>query len=83
MENLKIITTEMTKRELTAAKSRLTREIKIYIDEIEWITRDDNNGKPISTLYHGKPREPQLRKLRRELKTLQAKRENLNKVKAL
>lgn len=49
----------MTKRELTAAKSQLTREIKTYINEIEWITRDDNNGKPMSTLYHGKPREPQ------------------------
>ncbi|TCV09610.1 hypothetical protein EDC17_104118 [Sphingobacterium alimentarium] len=60
MENLINLKTEMTKRELTAAKSQLTREIKTYINEIEWITRDDNNGKPISTLYHGKPREPQL-----------------------
>lgn len=69
----------MTKRELTTTKARLTREIKSYIDEIEWITRNDNNGKPIPILYHGKPREPQLIKLRRELKVLQDKRENLNK----
>ena len=70
----------MTTRELKNKKSQLTREINETKKEINWITKDDGNGRPIPKLYHGEPREPVLRKHRRNLDILTKQRLALNQV---
>lgn len=69
---------KMTNKEISTAKASLTRDIKSTEKEIAWITQDDNNGRQISYWYLGKPRAPQLRELRNDLKELKIKRAELD-----
>lgn len=66
-----------TARARSVAKATLTREIKAYQKEIDWITRNDHNGKPISKWYLGELRAPQLGTLKSELFQLRNFREHL------
>ena len=71
---------KLSRQDSKNIKSALAKDINGYLKEIAWITINDNNGREISKYYLGTLREPQLRKLRRELKALQNQRTRLDYV---